>query len=550
MSTFTRPHCYEFRFLCWFLAALMIATPALPALAQEPAPLDLTYLLPQACVVIAARPRQLLTAPAVAMLPIEVLQAASLQQTSLDPLEAETLLLSVEPPLAGPPNYALIATFTNSVEGKLHPQLTAHTQPGQLDGRQYFQSQHPLMPSIFSLDGKTLLVTPDMALQKLVATETSPAGNLLAERLKTAATDDLYVAVNLETLRPMVNQLMLEASVLPQFQPFLPAPDLIRLVELRVNLTGLGITELIVEANNASDAEKLVTVLQQATDMWRAQAQAEFARLKQEPDPVQQALGSYQERMTDQMSEMFLPQQEDSRLVIFRADPSENPNNPMVTAAVIGTLLALLLPAVQAAREAARINVSMNNMKQLILSLLTYEGATKAFPAHASYDADGKPLLSWRVHILPYLEEQELYSQFHLDEPWDSEHNRQLIAKMPEVFLDPSSRYSAEEGKTHYLGVLGEGCFFSGTSDGRRIMDITDGTSNSIAVVQVNDERATTWTKPDDWQYDQNNPLAGLVRSLHPGVFLAARCDGSVFAVDEDVAPEQFKRMLTIAAGD
>ena len=528
----------------------MFATPALPALAQEPAPLDLTYLLPQACVVIAARPRQLLTAPAVAMLPIEVLQAASLQQTGLDPLEAETLLLSVEPPLAGPPNYALLATFTNSVEGKLHPQLTAHTQPGQLDGRQYFQSQHPLMPSIFSLDGKTLLVTPDMALQKLVATETSPAGNLLAERLKTAATDDLYVAVNLETLRPMVNQLMLEASVLPQFQPFLPAPDLIRLVELRVNLTGLGITELIVEANNASDAEKLVTLLQQATDMWRAQAKAEFARLKADPDPVQQALGRYQERMMDQMSGMFLPTQEDARLVIFRQLPGENPQGPMFTVAIVGILVALLLPGVQAAREAARRTQSTNHMKHIMLALLNYEDRTKHFPAHASYDENGKPLLSWRVHILPELEEGVLYGQFHLDEPWDSEHNRQLISKMPAVYLDPSSRHQRQEGKTNYLGVKGERFMFNGTDEQFGIASVRDGSSNTVMVLQVNDDRATAWTKPDDWELNEQDPLQGLKNSLHPGIFLAGFCDGHARAIRESIDLNVFKALLTRAGGE
>ena len=120
--------------------------------------------------------------------------------------------------------------------------------------------------------------------------------------------------------------------------------------------------------------------------------------------------------------------------------------------------------------------------------------------------------------MLPYVEESVLYSKFHLDEPWDSEHNRQLIAMMPAVYLDPSSRFAVEEGKTHYLGVLGAGYAFDGTNEGTKIREITDGTSNSIMVVQVNDDRATTWTKPDDWQYDQNNPLAGLSGSMHPGV--------------------------------
>jgi Protein of unknown function (DUF1559) len=576
MLTFTRFHRFEFRALCWFLAALMFAAPSLPVLAQEqkrketrtgtgrpdttlladpataPAvqPLDLTYLLPQACFVLAARPRQLLTAPAAAMLPIEVLQAASLQQTGLDPLEMETVLLSMEPPIADPPNYALLATFTNSVEGKLNPQLTAHTQPGQLDGRQYFKSQNPLMPSIYSIDGKTLLVTPELMLQKLVATETSPTGNLLAERLKAAATDDLYAAINIEMLRPMINQLLMQAPVPPEFQHFYPAPDLIRLVELRVNLSGMGPTELVVEANNAADAEKLVTMLKQTIDMWRSKALKEIEQLKQNPDPVQQALGRYQERMMNQMSGMFLPKPQGARLVLFHVDPSENPQGPMVTVAIAGVLVALLLPAVQAAREAARRNASMNNMKQIMLALLNHEDRTKHFPAYANFDANGKPLLSWRVLILRELEEGDLYKQFHLDEPWDSEHNRQLISKMPAVYLDPSSRHQREEGKTNYLGVKGKGCMFEGTQETLSMYSVRDGTSNTMMILQVNDDRAAIWTKPDDWELNEQDPLQGLKNSLHPGIFLAGFCDGRVRAISDTIDLSVFKALLTRAGGE
>lgn len=582
MTRFTCPYRFGFRFLCWFLAALMFATPSLPALAQNAkaeeteaeveqlrrnvvgdttlladpavvpavAPLDLTYLLPQACLVVAARPRQLLTASAAAMMPIEVLQAASLQQTGLDPLETETLLLSVEPPMTGPPNFALLATFANSVEGKLHPQLTAHTQPGQLDGREYHQSQHPQMPSIYSIDGKTLLAAPDMVLQKLVATETAPAGNLLGERLKAAATDDLYVAVNIEVLRPLINQLLMQAPVPPELQHFYPAPDLIRLVELRLNLSGMGPTELTVEANNAADAEKLVTMLKQAMEMWRSQALAEVEQLKQNPDPVQQALGHYQERMLSQMFAFAVPQQEGARLELFHMDPNESPNGPMVAMAVAGILVALLLPAVQAAREAARRNTSMNNMKQIMLALLNYEDSHKNFPTHANYDDNGKPLLSWRVHILPFLEEQQLYSQFHLDEPWDSEHNRQLIAKMPAVFLDPSSRYQQQDGKTHYLGIKGKGFAFEGTDETFSFAAFRDGTSNTAMILQVNDDRAPEWTKPDDWEFNEQAPLQGLSNSLHPGIFLVGFCDGHVRAISEGIDLSVFKALLTRAGGE
>ena len=92
----------------------------------------------------------------------------------------------------------------------------------------------------------------------------------------------------------------------------------------------------------------------------------------------------------------------------------------------------------------------MNNLKQIGVALLNYQDAEGKLPSATGAGADGKPLLSWRVRILPYIEEAELYRQFHLDEPWDSEHNKPLIAKMPAIFAAPGSKV-AGDNKTVYL---------------------------------------------------------------------------------------------------
>ena len=552
MSSFLNsPHC-GFRGLCWLMAMLMFTTPSLPVLAQESGRSASTYLLPQACVVVSMRPRQLLTSPAMQMLPIEVLQAAALQHASIDPLEVESLLLSVEPPMVGPPNYSLLTVFTPDYQAKLHPRLTAHTQPGQLDGREYLKSQHPLLPSILIIDGNTMLAAPDMTLHKLVAQESSAEDGLLISRLKGAAADDLYVAVDLESLRPLINQLMMQAQgeVPAELQPFLAAPDLIRLVEARLNLTGTGPTELVVEANSAADAAKLIAMLEQIVDMWRSEGLATAAELKQNPDPVQQALGRYQERIMSQTTDMLVPEQDGARLIVFHQDPGEGDTDPLTTVAIIGTLVGLLLPAVQAAREAARRNTSMNNMKQIMVALHNYHDMRKHLPAHASFNDAGKPLLSWRVLILPMIGESELYEQFHLDEPWDSEHNRPLVSQMPEIYLDPSSKFRVEDGKTHYLGAKGKEYAFDGTEKGRQFKSFHDGISNSIMVLQVNDQRAAVWTKPDDWERDPERPLQGLTGSVHPGIFLAGFADAHVQVVATDIDVEVFQHLLTIAGGE
>ena len=214
----------------------------------------------------------------------------------------------------------------------------------------------------------------------------------------------------------------------------------------------------------------------------------------------------------------------------------------LVMAAVCGILVALLLPAIQAAREAARRAQLMNNMKQLMLALLIYHDAKRSFPAHASYDADGKPLLSWRVHILPYLDEKPLYDQFKLDEPWDSPHNKQLITRMPEVFRNPN--LVADDGKTNYLAVVGKECVFDGTAEGMRLAKITDGLSKTIVLVEADADQAVIWTKPDDLAYDANNPAAGLGH-LRPGGWNAAFADGSVQLISNDIDREMLSALFT-----
>ncbi len=223
---------------------------------------------------------------------------------------------------------------------------------------------------------------------------------------------------------------------------------------------------------------------------------------------------------------------------------------PMVNSrsmATSGVGIALLLPAVQAAREAARRTQSSNNLKQIGLGLVNFADVYKSFPAAAVVDKQGRPLLSWRVAILPYVEQQELYNRFHLDEPWDSEHNKALIALMPIVYRNPNLP-AASEGKTNYLAVAGENATLQ-PKKGTTFPTITDGTSNTIAVVEANADRAVIWTKPDDWSPNEKEPLAGLL-GFRAGGFLALFADGSVRFLSQSVNPNTFKAMLTRNGGE
>jgi hypothetical protein len=208
-------------------------------------------------------------------------------------------------------------------------------------------------------------------------------------------------------------------------------------------------------------------------------------------------------------------------------------------------IIPIVQPLLAKIRAAAEHAQSLNNLKQIGLAIHSYHDAYKHFPTNV-YDKNGKALLSWRVQILSFVEHANLYQQFKMDEPWDSEHNKKLAKDMPEVFRSPNSK--AAPGKTIYLGPAGPGLFFSGPKE-LKFGDITDGTSNTIMVLGVDDDHAVDWTKPADLPINPKQPLKGLGGNPQ-GTFQALFADGSAHILNRKIAPQDFYHMLTIAGGE
>lgn len=210
--------------------------------------------------------------------------------------------------------------------------------------------------------------------------------------------------------------------------------------------------------------------------------------------------------------------------------------------------IALLLPAVQAARESARRAQGANNLKNLLLAMLNYESVYKTYPVAMNpkyLDKDGKPFLSWRVHILPFVEQQALYDRFKLDEPWDSPNNRPLVDLMPDIYQFPGATTS---GKTVYLAAAGPSALFSGKT-GPTLRAITDGTANTIAIVEATQDKAVIWTKPDDLIVDPKDPQAGL-KSVRPGGCQVGFADGSVHFLTDMISLDTLRALFTPAGGE
>src|SRR4051794_34190506 len=144
-------------------------------------------------------------------------------------------------------------------------------------------------------------------------------------------------------------------------------------------------------------------------------------------------------------------------------------------------LLALVIPAVRSARESVRLARCKDNLGQIGLALQSYHDAFGCFPPAAIADKQGRPLLSWRVAILPSLGSAQRYSRFPLDEPWDSPRNLALMDDRPDVYACPSDPDS-KPGMTGYQVVVGADTAFPPDFRPVRLADVTDGTSNTLAV--------------------------------------------------------------------
>jgi prepilin-type processing-associated H-X9-DG protein len=214
----------------------------------------------------------------------------------------------------------------------------------------------------------------------------------------------------------------------------------------------------------------------------------------------------------------------------------------------MGILVGLLLPAVQAAREAARRAQCSNNMKQIALAMHNYHDQNGAFPPAFTTDANGKPLHSWRTLLLPYIEQSALYSQIDLNKPWDDPVNLPFSQVVIPTFACPSGHTDSPE-KTCYQVVVDPSGIFSGSTP-CKMTSITDGTSNTLLFFETDSESAVPWMAPDDISLAEYLSLGQSPLHNHTGGSNATFADGSVRFIGSSIDPNVAQALVTKAGGE
>ena len=215
----------------------------------------------------------------------------------------------------------------------------------------------------------------------------------------------------------------------------------------------------------------------------------------------------------------------------------------------------LLLPSLQPRHDSSRRSYCVHDLKQIGLALQIYHDAHGSFPPAVINDEHGVPMHSWRAILLPYFEGDEvrkLAEQYRFDEPWNGPNNRQLVDKMPKVYHCRGD--DENDNQTSYLAVVGSETMWR-ESEPMRIREMTDGTPNTIAVVECSDS-GINWLEPRDLTFP--DAAAGInaltdrpgIRSEHSGGAMVLFADGSVHFLPDGIKPDILRGLLTPAGGE
>jgi prepilin-type processing-associated H-X9-DG protein len=214
---------------------------------------------------------------------------------------------------------------------------------------------------------------------------------------------------------------------------------------------------------------------------------------------------------------------------------------------LLGLFTAFLLPATRSVREPGRRTQCASNLRQIALALHQYESVYKALPPAYTVDVSGRPLHSWRTLILPYIEQEELHRSIDLSKPWDDAVNAKARETVVPLYRCPES--TVPRKMTTYLAMVAPGgCFLPTTP--RRLEEITDGTSNTLMIIEASEDNAVPWMAPIDADEHLVLSLTPDSRLSHQGGMNTAFADGAVRFLSASMKSSIWRGVISIAGGE
>ncbi|MDR1491115.1 MAG: DUF1559 domain-containing protein [Planctomycetaceae bacterium] len=408
--------------------------------------------------------------------------------------------------------------------------LASSLESGKLDFGATWKSDGTFLAGLSISDGKKL----QTALEKIVAA--------VPEEFKQ------YIKLNDSKLGDYsVSTIVAPLSALPtpEEMPKELADKTVKLyiaVKDNASALSLGLTDTVLD-----DLKKAIDASQTATSLPETRAVATLGRLADfitllAPTPLKES--------DAQLLETLAGLPKDPQIAISVKFEGNTKTDKIVISNALLPVFGKLIGASQTvAQDAARRMKCVNNLKELAIAMHNYHDVYNNLPPAYTADKDGKPLHSWRVLILPFIEQSELYEQIRLNEPWDSEWNKQFHNVVIPQYHCPSdsSSSSSANANCNYSVVVGKETPFTG-SKSVKFGEITDGTSNTLLVIERSD--SVCWMNPtQELTFDRliKNGIVvneDLMGGEHIGGVNAALCDGSVHFLPETLDLETLKALL------
>jgi hypothetical protein len=314
--------------------------------------IDTRYIAPNASFVVVLRPAQILASPIAQVFPVEVASAAALKNLGFDSAEMDEVVAFVDSSNPTAPAYGATFKFKNPIRASsIPPERRAHAQLAELGGKKYLRSAVPIMYSLYSPNNKTLIVATDAALHQMVETANQPKSGPMMDRIRdVAAGSDLYLAIDVASLRPYIQmglaQAQAQGKAPPEAKQYIEMLNQISGAELNLNLSAPGPTSFVVHCNDDAAAQKVESAIQEAIQKYKTPPTEQPAG----DNVIAQAMDRYKDRVL----QIVQPQRNGASITCLHVDGQNPAQQQFIAVGIIGVAVAALLPAVQAARQAAR----------------------------------------------------------------------------------------------------------------------------------------------------------------------------------------------------
>lgn len=373
-------------------------------------------------------------------------------------------------------------------------------------------------------DDRSTIWGDEAVVKKMIATNGKAGSPLvLSDAWKKVSASKIAAAARTSSIQKLLPQQ--ETPAVAFSKMFSPMWESAREYYLSANVADNVQISISAHCKDESDASKVMATVQAMTSL--AINSLEGMKSQQGPNAV--------------LANSVLP-------ILSKFKPAQEGNTVryQVEAELVSTLKSLVAP-VLAARKAAQRQVHANNMKQVMLALHLYHDQYQHLPPAVIKDPDSGMLRSWRVELLPLLGYEHLYQQYRKNEAWDSEANMKVLKQIPLPY-----KQSGSEGGSNFTGIsaaYGNELFFKkDDSVGRKFTDITDGTSNTIALIES--KTTIPWTKPEEIALDLDKLSFAAMGGFDPNGANFGFADGSVRFLSSTLELKMLRALLTATGGE